>query len=420
MRARNPWRPLALTAIGLLPFKWLSPLTGISHEAILSDVLFSAALPCWLIARRRQLVRLRPSPLHLALGAFVVLALASTVANHDRPGARPADFLLVAELVAIAFLTWDLAQSDSTRRLLAAIVAVDAFATLALALVGLGLFYAGHDTSLLSPYGDLTPSGNYSRVAAGFFSGPLMGSWCIFALAIVSWDRADLQPGLRRAAQGALAICVVLSISRAVLGFAVACLLLAAHAQDDPRLRRTTVGVVMCALAGMALLTAGRLHIDPSRPGAAYYTSSDSPRKVLLQYSARAVERHPLLGQGPGALTSHYTYPGEGRSAMRAHITPVNVAATLGIPALLILGFIVGALWVRRTQDVDAALWAGAVGLGLDGLGQDIEHFRHVWVLIGLLAAGTVWRALPARVTRARRASTSSNDEPRQSEGVPG
>lgn len=142
MRARNPWRPLALTAIGLLPFKWLSPLTGISHEAILSDVLFSAALPCWLIARRRQLVRLRPSPLHLALGAFVVLALASTVANYDRPGARPADFLLVVELVAIAFLTWDLAQSDSTRRLLAAIVAVDAFATLALALVGLWLFYA--------------------------------------------------------------------------------------------------------------------------------------------------------------------------------------------------------------------------------------------------------------------------------------
>jgi hypothetical protein len=27
-------------------------------------------------------------------------------------------------------------------------------------------------------------------------------------------------------------------------------------------------------------------------------------------------------------------------------------------------------------------------GLGLDGLGQDVEDFRHVWVALGLADAG--------------------------------
>ena len=31
---------------------------------------------------------------------------------------------------------------------------------------------------------------------------------------------------------------------------------------------------------------------------------------------------------------------------------------------------------------------AGAlIGLGIDGIGQDIDHFRHVWVMLGLADA---------------------------------
>jgi hypothetical protein len=63
------------------------------------------------------------------------------------------------------------------------------------------------------------------------------------------------------------------------------------------------------------------------------------------------------------------------------------VAATLGLPALAALVFLVVVLWRERRRPTSLAIWTGLLGLGIDGLGQDIEHFRHVWALIGLADA---------------------------------
>jgi hypothetical protein len=52
---------------------------------------------------------------------------------------------------------------------------------------------------------------------------------------------------------------------------------------------------------------------------------------------------------------------------LRAHLTPLNIAATMGAPALVAFALL--------------------AGLALDGLAQDIDHFRHVWVMIGLADA---------------------------------
>ena len=73
----------------------------------------------------------------------------------------------------------------------------------------------------------------------------------------------------------------------------------------------------------------------------------------------------------------------------RSHDTPVGVVATLGLPALAALVVLLVALWRGRSRPTDVATWSGLAGLGLDGLGQDIEHFRHVWVMIGLAGART-------------------------------
>jgi hypothetical protein len=45
-------------------------------------------------------------------------------------------------------------------------------------------------------------------------------------------------------------------------------------------------------------------------------------------------------------------------------------------------------LWRDRRRSTDVALWSAAAGIGLDGLAQDIDHFRHVCVLIVLLSGG--------------------------------
>jgi hypothetical protein len=89
---------------------------------------------------------------------------------------------------------------------------------------------------------------------------------------------------------------------------------------------------------------------------------SDRSSSAAMTSSWQSFERHPLVGEGPGALT------GQNRGVpYRAHLTPLNIAATMGAPAL--------------------AAFALLAGLALDGLAQDIDHFRHLWVMIGLADA---------------------------------
>ena len=70
-----------------------------------------------------------------------------------------------------------------------------------------------------------------------------------------------------------------------------------------------------------------------------------------------------------------------------AHLTPLNIAATLGLPALLGFLLVPIALWRARRRPTDRALWGMLAGLALDGLGQDVEDFRHVFVAFGLVDA---------------------------------
>lgn len=68
-------------------------------------------------------------------------------------------------------------------------------------------------------------------------------------------------------------------------------------------------------------------------------------------------------------------------------MTPLNIAATMGLPALAAMVFLFVTLWRHRRRPIPIATWSGLAGLGIDALAQDIEHFRHVWVMIGLADA---------------------------------
>jgi hypothetical protein len=72
---------------------------------------------------------------------------------------------------------------------------------------------------------------------------------------------------------------------------------------------------------------------------------------------------------------------------MRAHLTPLNIAATTGLVSLAPLCALIVLLWRRRRFPTNPALWSGAAGLALDGLTQDVEHFRQTWLMLGMLDA---------------------------------
>jgi hypothetical protein len=245
--------------------------------------------------------------------------------------------------------------------------------------VGLLLFWVGDSTSLVDSYSSYFGSSDlFTRVAAGFFSPPLLGSFCIFASAIVAVPDNGLSHRVRRITQIALGLLVCATVSRAALAFAAAFVVREAASRGTVRARRLAAALVAAIVVVLVALSVAPLSLDPLRPSSS--KGDINPRLAFVKTSAHTFAQHPLLGEGPGSLTARWN--GE---RFRAHLTVLNVAATTGILSLGVLLGVIVVLWRRRARPTNNALWSGLLGLGLDSLTGDIEHFRHFWILVGML-----------------------------------
>lgn len=380
----RPAFALYLLALATLGFKWLSPLSSFQENAGWTDVLVALAALAW-VAERVQARRWpRPRMFHLALALWIAAGMLS-VAFAEAKGTGARNVLLMVELAALAVLTSEFARDRRNLQAIIVVIAGVALTTALLAAVGLGLFYAGETTSLLGAYGEqFEPSDLYARVTAGFASPPLLASFCIFASAVVARDDSPLPPRLTAVTQVALSALVLLTFSRGAIAFFVAMGIRAAYRHWDAATARwVAVGLVSAAVLVLGALSVGRLHVDPVHPSSSTYEVPDpGNRREAFDTGLDTLADHPLTGKGPGTYASiNRGYP------FRAHLTPLNVAATMGLPALAALIFLVVVLWRERRRPTSIATWSGLIGLAIDGLTQDIEHFRHVWVLLGLADA---------------------------------
>ena len=384
MRARglSPAAIAWLAGVAALGFRWASPLSGFYENAILADALFGIAALLAGVEIIGGGRRPRPRPWHLWLAGYVLWTAIAAVAAPDRETALKT-LLLVTELAVLAVLTAHLASDSRNAGTLGRVVIVVVGVTFGLAVIALVLFYAGHRTGLLGSYGEqFQASTRYARIRLGFLSPPLLASWCIAASAILAWRPGDLPRRWQVLGQIALAFIVVMTFSRAILGFGAALAIRWAASSPTPARKAAAASVVAAAVAILALLSVGRLHLEPTRPSSISYEVPDpGNRREAAVTSWRTLRAHPLVGKGPGS------YPGTNRGEpFRAHLTPLNIAATTGIPALLALVGMTVALWRHRVRPTDIAIWSGLIGLMLDGLAQDVDHFRHVWLMIGLAA----------------------------------
>jgi hypothetical protein len=371
-------------AVAALGFKWLSPISSLYERAGWTDVLFAAAVGALIVESARARRFPKPRPFHVAIALYVLAAIASAAFANAKATAA-SNVLLIVELALIALLTSEFASDRQGRDAVVLLVTGLALATAVLAAVGLALFYAGVHTSLIGAYGEqFVQSGSYARIAAGFESPPLLASFCIFASAVVDLERSPLPRRLRIITQLALSLLVISTFSRGAIAFFAMLAVRGAYARlPGAKASKLAAVVVLASLAIMAALTVGRLHLDPTRPSTVSYQVPDpGNRREAFVTALDTFVDHPLLGKGPGSLVARNR--GE---PFRAHFTPLNVAATLGLPALAALVFLVVVLWRERRRPTSLAIWTGLLGLGIDGLGQDIEHFRHVWALIGLADA---------------------------------
>jgi hypothetical protein len=331
----------------------------------------------------------------LPLAVYLALALMSASEAVPGQGGSFKTVLLMAELAALAVISADFASVPERRRAIARVIIASSLVTVLLAVVGLILFYARVSNGLIGSYGDYTPSHLYARVRAGFESAPLLASYCIFASGIVASADARLTRRTRIATQVALGLMCAATLSRGILGFLLAATLRRAASIEHRRRVLVSLAAGAVGMAVMALLTFGQLSGDPVKPSTISYSLGHGRRYDAFTSSFTTLRHHPLLGIGPGAL------PGFNElGPARAHFTPLNIAATVGLPALAALIAMLWLLWRGRRRPTDLALWGSAAGIALDGLGQDIDHFRHVWLLIGLLGArgSPVSRSTPSTV----------------------
>jgi hypothetical protein len=259
----------------------------------------------------------------------------------------------------------------------ARVVAGTALLTAAAAVGGVVLFFLGVPTPFVGTYGDLVP-GAYARAQAGLGHPNLLASYCVFAYGAIAREDTSLSPLLRRFVLGAVFLTSLLTLSRAILALTLAALI--HHATTPMRRRLAAAATVLFALL-VASLTWFNLSLDPTRPWEARLLDTPSPRRQALVSSLATLGAHPWLGTGPGSS------PGTRDGApFDAHCTALNVAATLGLPALLGLALVPRGRWRDRPRPTDLATWGMLAGFALEGLGHDVEDFRHVWIALGLAA----------------------------------
>ena len=382
---RDPAFGVYLLALAVLPFRWLSPAGSLQQHAEWTDILVAVAAMLWLVQKvRAGALRRSLRTWQLPLGLYVALGAVSYALAVPGRGASATTVLLMAELAVLAAITADFAGEPQRRRAIARVIAASAGATVLLGALALILFYAGAHSGLIGAYGEqFTPSHLYGRVQAGFESPPLLASFCIFASGVIASDAAAIPRRLRIALQITLGLLCAATLSRGLIGFLLALTIRWSAKVRGPRRWLVPTAAAIVCLAAIAALTVGRLHLEPGSPSKSSYVVPDpGNRREAFVSSLQTLEHHPLLGIGPGAI------PGVNRGApFRAHFTPLEVAATVGLPALAALTITVLLVWRGRRRPTDVALWSAAAGIALDGLAQDIDHFRHVWLLLGLLGS---------------------------------
>jgi len=334
-----------------------------------ADFLFVAVVLLWFpTALRGNLL------LHL-FEVFLLLYLGATVVSTLVSGAGYAGVVKVFYLVAVAGLTRRIVERSPESAVTAWLAGTGA--VLAGAFVGAVTFYLGWSSPtenlLLGHYGSLPP-GHYPRLSSSFFGPNMLCNYLIVG-ATLAWYRRHrlLVAGIVGAA--------LFTFSPGLGGMALAL------GQSARRWRGAAALGILLALLSLGLIVVSRVsllegHLAPSG------------RVLTWQQALATWVDHPLTGAGPGALRIDVRYQLDRGGTMRMsdpHNVWLSVGAQtgiLGVAALLALILYSRRRTPSRLPGLRDALKTALVGAWLvHGLSGSLEDSRHLWVLLGMLAA---------------------------------
>ena len=414
-------------AVGLaalfLRWPWLFPMAALAcaparvpvkvggEEASLLLPLYGVVIAgvfalAWELFRRNGRAR-ELDPLAWPLAAFIAWAGVSLLWSD---GARQGAVSLAAFYLPFGLLALMLARLPWQRRWLKA---------LTLQLIGMAVVFAG-----IGIYQWLTRDvfwnpkviiGNvyapFYRVNSLFWDPSIYGRFLVVAIlvalvAVLYGNRRDSIVAALTVV--ALWIGLVFSFSQSSFVALVAGVLAAIALSWERR------AVVALGLAVVALLAAG--FVVPS-VRAEILDNTDRAtgnRSTLVTEGLRIAGDHPVGGVGLGGFKSAYGERVGFRAADPAraasHNTPVTVAAELGIPGLLLFGWLVAtALWLPFHRASRSFAGRASLCFGLALLAILVHSLFYnaffedpmSWGLLGLSALGYAWRS-STRASRAR------------------
>lgn len=392
--------------IAILPLMQWTLLERFDSTAIVADAVFLAVCVVFVAALLRGEMTWRPSGLYLALGCYAGALLLSTLAATD-PRASAGKLVVEAYLLTIAILTFNVVRSDRALKLVTQAWMAGTALTVVAGIAGVVLFYCkvGREANIfLSHYGTLLP-GNYPRVRGLFLNMNMCCNYLsvsfvlLLAMRSVGWigRRAALMLG------AAIVVTAGFTVSPGLGGLALSAGL---WFWADYRGRGREVAARNALLAGIIVALAFIVAMLASPPslfgpeGRLQLSHLQPSGRVLCWRSAlHTAWHHPWLGDGPGSLPASVDYltaSGEPQHLGDAHNTFLSIAAKDGILGLL--AFCALLIFLLRKPHLQTrgspkmvlrtAAWIGLLqALLYQGLGGSWEHTRHIWVLIGLMAA---------------------------------
>lgn len=403
----KPSEWLLLAMIFALPL--MNP--PVRGELVAADVIFLlvvAALTVEVLMRRRSLPSIRD---YWPLFAFVAALVPSLLATSD-PGKSLFKLATELYLIGLTIVTaWIIDSEAMFRRAVLAWLAGTAVVVL-VAICSLFAFATGEAQWLLAyssyDFGSLPP-GDYPRLALTFVYANMACNYLTVSLGLlfVAGTKAYLNRWPWRLLLAGILVAAISTISPGLGGIALLAglWLFAKHRNDRPLLARTSI--VLGGMAAALFLVA--LTVTPvGYPTAPF--RMQLPGGLVLYPSVRfevwsaAVGQfvhHPLVGIGIGmdAVDVRYLTPsGSLEQLTDAHNIFLSIAVQCGLVGLIGLAAVIR-MAARRTpwrpgsdREQLRLFVLGATFLDVfvyQGLGGSFEDMRHIWVLLGLLIAGS-------------------------------
>ena len=376
-----------------------------------TDLIFLVSLVFWIIALVRRKTTLRIDRAYIFVGLY---ALAFTISTYLSVEPKLSFFKLLGEyyLFGLSFLALNLVQDlQFTKRDVIAWL-VGAGLTFLASFAGFILFYMGYTDSdsnyFLSHLGSL-PAGNYPRIHALFANANMLCNFLNVGILLallaerLGWIRRSIVILLI----AGISFAALFSISPGLGGIALSVGLWFFVVGSNKWFAKPmfACGLILAVAAFAVTL------ISPDTSNTAQEIPlpliekkfEPSVRALVWEDTIQTVRQYPWFGKGTGTNVADVRY--EVLSGMQqwlgdAHNMWLNVLGQTGLFGLaafiLMLGYFLKRCSFTFRDDnewhyVRVALSCAFVGAFLyQGIAGSFEDARHLWVLVGLLAASSV------------------------------